>query len=67
MENRKFKAYWVVDSKEIRVFPKSKKHSRFATIAEASKRLEGIARYNHLNTRGIIRDWLHKNVLTIAL
>jgi hypothetical protein len=67
METRKFKAYWVVDRKEIRIFPRSKKVSRFASIEEASKRLEGIARYNPLNTRGIIRDWLNNEVLTISL
>jgi hypothetical protein len=63
----KYKAYWIVDGKEIRVFPKSKKVSRFETIEQASKRLESIARYNPMNTRGIIRDWLDNEVLTIAL
>jgi len=63
----KFKAYWVVNGQEIRVFPKSKKQSRFTSIKEASKRLEGISRYNPVNSRGIVRDWNHQEVLTIAL
>ncbi len=69
MENKvyKYKAYWVIDGKEIRVFPKSKKQSRFESIVEAEKRLESIARYNPFETRGIVRDWNHNEVLTIAL
>jgi hypothetical protein len=63
----KYRAYWIVDGKEIRIFPKSKKVSRFETIEEASKRLKSIARYNPMSTRGIVRDWLNNEVLTIAL
>lgn len=63
----KYKAYWVVDGKEIRVFPRSKKVSKFTTIQDASKRLEMIGKYHPFNTRGIVRDWNNNDVLTIAL
>lgn len=64
--NSRYAAYLVIDGRELRVFPPSKKTTNFRTITAASNLLERKARNNTFDARGLIVD-AHTGIVVWSL